>query len=111
MENSNGALLQTYNLDYGAKFLWEVAALIRRRKNDADTIQRVHDSFLLETVQQVCKRLPSSKKIFDGLSYMHPTRVFNQVGRVSLNDLPMQHLIGEYITEIDCEYRNVMHVD
>ncbi len=42
---------------------------------------------------------------------MHPSRVLSQVTRVSLNSLPMQHLIREKFEEIDNQYRSIQYVD
>ena len=66
---------------------------------------------LLEAVEQVQKRPPSPKDIRKSLSYLHPTRVLNQFGRVSLTSLPMIHLAGEKIDEIDNQYRSTLYVN
>ena len=66
---------------------------------------------LLEAAAQVQKRLPSSKDIFNGLSLLHPSRILNQVGRVPLAGLPMQHLINEKLQEIDNQYRRILYVN
>lgn len=44
-------------------------------------------------------------------SHLHPSNTLNQVGRVSLTNLPMQHLIHEKIEEIDNQYRSILYVN
>ncbi len=108
--NSSGVLLPTDRVDYGAKFVFEADALIHRTSDDETTLRRVHEAYgrchslLLEAAEQVKKCLPTSKDIFKGLSYLHPSRVLSQVMRVPLNSLPMQHLIREKFEEIDNQY-------
>ena len=80
--NSSGDILPTERvvIDYGAKFIYEADALICRNKNDQVTVRKVREvygrchSLLLEAAEQVKKRLPPSKDIFNGLSYLHPSR-------------------------------------
>ena len=115
--DSSGAPLPADKVDYGAKFVFEAAALLRSQKNDENTARRVRETYsrchsmLLEAAAQVQKRLPSSKDIFHGLSLLHPSHILNQVGRVPLASLPMQHLINEKIAEIDNQYRSILSVD
>ena len=115
--NSSGVALPTDKVDYGAKFVFEAAALLRTSNNDENTARRVREmynrchSMLLEAAAQVQKRLPSSKDIFNGLSLLHPSRILNQVGRVPLAGLPMQHLINEKLQEIDSQYRSILYVN
>lgn len=115
--SSSGVELPADKVDYGAKFVSEAAALLRRHSNDENTASRIRDvynrchSMLLEATAQVQKRLPSSKDIFNELSLLHPSRILNQVGRVPLARLPMQHLINEKIQEIDNQYRSILHVN
>lgn len=93
--DSSGVPLPANKADYGAKFVFEAAALLRIRNNDEHTAKRVREvynrchSMLLEVAAQVQQRLPSSKDIFKGLSLLHPSRVLNQVGRAPLASLPM----------------------
>ena len=99
--------MPTERVDYGAKFIYEADALIRRNKNDQVTVRKVREvygrcrSLLLEAAEQVKKRLPPSKDIFNGLSYLQPSRILSQTARVPLASLPMQHLISEKVQEID----------
>ena len=65
---------------------------------------------LLEATPQVCKRLPPSE-IFDGLSSLHPSQVLNQLNRVPLCKLPMQHLMAEKLQEIDDQYRKIFLIN
>ena len=115
--NSSGDILPTERVDYGAKFIYEADALIRRNKNDQVTVRKVREvygrchSLLLEAAEQVKKRLPPSKDIFNGLSYLHPSRILSQTARVPLASLPMQHLINEKVQEIDNLYRSILYVD
>jgi hypothetical protein len=115
--NSSGVALPTDKVDYGAKFVFEAAALLRTSNNDENTARRVREmynrchSMLLEAAAQVQKRLPSSKDIFNGLSLLHPSRILNQVRRVPLAGLPMQHLINEKLQEIDSQYRSILYVN
>ena len=74
--NSSGVPLPTDKVDYGAKFIFEADALIRRMKNDETTVRRVREvygrchSLLLEAAEQVKQRLLPSKDIFNSLSYL-----------------------------------------
>ena len=109
--NSSGDILPTERVDYGAKFIYEADALIRRNKNDQVTVRKVREvygrchSLLVEAAEQVKKCLPPSKDIFNGLSYLHPSRILSRTARVPLASLPMQHLINEKVQEIDNKYR------
>ena len=115
--SSSGVELPADKVDYGAKFVFKAAALLCSHNNDENTARRVQDvysrchSMLLEATAQVRKRLPSSKDIFNGLSLLHPSRILNQVGRVPLAELPMQHIINEKIQEIDDQYRSILYVN
>ena len=115
--DSSGVPLPADKVDYGAKFVFEAAALLRSQKNDENTARRVRETYsrchsmLLEADAQVQKRLPSSKDIFHGLSLLHPSHTLNQFGRVPLASLPLQHLINEKIAEIDNQYRGILYVD
>ena len=115
--DSSGVPLPADKVDYGAKFVFEAAALLRSQNNDENTARRVRETYsrchsmLLEAAAQVQNRLPASKDIFHGLSLLHPSRILNQVGRVPLASLPMQHLINEKIQEIDNQYRSILYVD
>lgn len=86
VENSSGAPMEADKVDYGAKFLWKAAALKRKSK----TMQKLSEESMMFTPD---------------------TTVLKQFGRVSLNDLPMQHLIEKSMTEINCQYRNARHVN
>ena len=114
--DSSGVPLPANKADYGAKFVFEAAALLRNRNNDEHTVKRVREvynrchSMLLEAAAQVQQCLPSSKDIFKGLSLLHPSRVLNQVGRAPLASFPMQHLINEKTNEIDNQYRSILYV-
>ena len=68
-------------------------------------------SLLLEAAEQVKKRLPPSKDIFNGLSYLRPSRILSQTARAPLASLPMQHHINEKVQEIDNQYRYILYVD
>lgn len=115
--DSSGLPLPSAKVDFGAKSIFEADALTRRHNNDANITKKVHDTFgrchsmIIEAAEQVSKRIPTSKEIFQSLSCLHPSRVLNQVGRVPLPQLPMQHLIEEKIDEIDYQYRSILHVD
>ena len=41
--NSSGDILPTERVDYGAKFIYEADALIRRNKNDQMTVRKVRE--------------------------------------------------------------------
>ncbi|CAB3986321.1 zinc finger MYM-type 6-like [Paramuricea clavata] len=115
--SSSGVPLPTDKVDYGAKFVFEADALIPHQNNDEHTVRKVREVYgrchtmLLEAAAQVQKRLPSSKDIFQGLSHLHPSKILNQVGRIALAKLPMQHLIHEKIDEIDNQYRSILYVN
>ena len=117
--SSTGACLPVEKVDFGAKFVLEADKLIRQNNQGVQeemkaNVREVYNRcymMLLEAVEQVQKRLPSSKDIFKGLSYLHPIRVLNQVGHVSLTSLPMIHLAEEKIDEIDNQYRSILYVD
>ena len=115
--NANGNILPIENVDFGGKFIFEAAKLIQSSGNDPDVIAKVKEAterchiMLIEAASQAAKRLPRSKEIFQGMSYLHPSRVLNQISRVPLLQLPMQHLITNNLSEIDTQYRNILQIN
>ena len=107
LKSFTGACLPVEKVD-------QLNQLNRQNNQGVQEVREVYNRcyvMLLEAVEQVQKRLPSSKDIFKGLSYLHPTRVLNQVDRVSLTSLPMIHLVEEKIDEIDNQYRSISYAD
>ena len=56
-------------------------------------------------------RVIPHKDVFNGLSYLHPSRILSPTARVPLASLPMQHLINEKVQEIDKQYRSILYVN
>eukprot|EP00794_Sanderia_malayensis_P009867 gene9867-biopygen8124 len=112
-----GAQLPLTSVDFGAKFLFEADALVSCNNGDDAVLMKVMEAkkrchnMLLETANQVKKRLPPSSDIFQALGYLHPSRVLSQTDRVLLQKLPMQHLMADKLTEIDNQYRKVFLVN
>ena len=113
----NGSKVEPDRVDYGAKYLFEAAAVLRKANNDADLSKRIQEassrchSMLLEAAVQVGKRLPVDKDVFKPLAFLHPSSVLSQVGRASLLQLPMEHLIEADMSTLDDQYRKILLIN
>ena len=93
MISTSGVHLAAENVDYGIKYVFETAAVIKQYNNDPDVIVKVKETnarchqMLLEAADQVFKRLTASKDIFQALAYLHPSWVLSHINRVLLTKL------------------------
>ena len=55
--------------------------------------------------------MPENVSIFKGLSYLSPSRVLSQMSKVPFAQLPLQHLMGEKVYEIEEQYRKIPYID
>ena len=116
--DSRGFKLPLSCLDLGAKVQAECSKFIQRhtpemRENAKKIVEDIQTrclNFLLELLQQIEKRLPESKAVFKGLSFLTPSKVLSQVDKVPFAQLPLQHLFGDKEQEIEDQYRKVNYV-
>ncbi len=66
---------------------------------------------LKECVDQVKIRLPENKNVLKGLSLLHPSKILNQFSRSTFEQLPLQHLLGSQVSEIEEQFRKICFVD
>ena len=103
------------DVDLGAKFNMDIAKLCNNNsdhelRNGIKTV-KVHCHKLLDALlDQVKTRIPASQGIFSGLKQMNPNVVLNQVSRLPFKDLPMAFLMGDKISQIEDQYRKILHV-
>lgn len=111
LKSPGGANLGLNSVDYGAKFVSELARIEREHKLPESVGKEVKlrcQTFLLELLDQVEKRLPDVKSIFQGLAHLHPKIMLSHWARPSFGDLPLPHLLaGPAIEE---QYRKLVLV-
>jgi hypothetical protein len=101
-------------IDFGAHFLTEAQRLICQN-NTADFSQMVSQmkvrcqTFLLELLSQVEKRIPPDQTVFQSLSALQPDKVLSQTARLPFLSLPFQHLIID-VNKTEEQYRKLIHV-
>jgi len=89
------------HVDFGGKFLAEAERLTAQVRS-TEFAQKVCDikgrcnSFLLELLGQVEKRIPSDQTVFSSLSALHSDKVLPQTARLPFRNLFFQHLISDY---------------
>ena len=81
-------------IDFGGKFQLEVQKFLRVNNNDnakrnIEEVLTRCQSFLVELIEQVEKRLPESESFFDGLKLLSPKTVLSQFNRSLFMSLPM----------------------
>ena len=102
-------------IDLGAKFNMDIAKLCNNNSDhelrNGIKMVKVHCHKLLDALlDQVKTRIPASQGIFSGLKQMNPNVVLNQVSRLPFKDLPMAFLMGDKISQIEDQYRKILHV-
>ncbi len=99
---------------FGPKFLSEADKLTRQHAGDSDFQSRLAsmkmkcNGMLLEAVEQVKQRLPSNKRLFQGLCGFTPSRVLSPTQRVPFRQLPFQHLLRNKEDLIESQYRKIL---
>lgn len=107
------------DVDFGARFNMDITKLCGDSNNnngDPELIQgirtvKVHCHKLLDVLlDQVKSRIPPTKDLFTGLKKLNPTAVLNQVSRLPFKDLPLPFLMGAKVSDIENQYRKILHV-
>ncbi|XP_064082008.1 uncharacterized protein LOC135198395 [Macrobrachium nipponense] len=112
-----GDMLPISEVDFGARFTVEVSQYLERCPHgDAEekvlSVKSRCNSFITNLVEEVEKRLPTSRNIFKGLCRIHPSKVLSQTDRSKFIDLPFQHLLNQGdISKIEQQYRNILLVN
>lgn len=104
-----GNLLQIHEVDFGAHFSHELMKY-KQHNSNADAVnnllKRCHE-FLLELLKEVKERLPENKEVFKKMSWLKPSKVLNQVDRISFKELPLPHLMDDP-QAVESQYRKII---
>ncbi len=112
--DNNGNKIALSQVGFGPKFLSEADKLTRKHAGDSDFQSRLASmkikchGMLLEAVEQVKRRLPSNKRLFQGLCGFTPSRVLSQTQRVPFRQLPFQHLFRNKEFLVESQYRKIL---
>nr|XP_012563314.1 unnamed protein product [Hydra vulgaris] len=117
--DNQGVQLPLKRVDFGAKFLSDCRKYIDTypqtqkeiaRKNIESVLTRCLQ-FLLRLLKELDQRLPENKEIFQGLSYLSPSKVLHQSSKMPFTHLPLRHIMKDKAQNIEDQYRKVSLVD
>nr|XP_047135546.1 uncharacterized protein LOC124812691 [Hydra vulgaris] len=117
--DNQGVQLPLKRVDFGAKFLSDCQKYIdtypqtqkeMARKNIESVLTRCLQ-FLLRLLKELDQRLPENKEIFQGLSYLSPSKVLHQSSKMPFTHLPLRHIMKDKAQNIEDQYRKVSLVD
>ena len=109
------AQLPITRTDFGSKYVMQAEKFTRSSPNPDSAAAMVNDvnkrcqSFLIDAISQVEKRLPPARDIFSSLSVLIPSTVLLQL-RPLYNDLPMHYLLEDNIGAEE-QYQKLLHVE
>jgi hypothetical protein len=107
---NDGRMKPKQIFDYGCKFLLKLNGL-----ENAENRNIVRDrcaDMLLELLEQVDKRMPQNRQVFDSLGYLTPEIVLSHTKREPFNKLPMKHVMGDDNREnVEIQYRRIVCED
>ncbi len=103
-------------VDFGSKFQAEATSYLLKHpgpeaEREVTELKERCLAMLKECVEQVKARLPENKRVFKGLSFLHPSKVLNQFSRATFSQLPMSHLQGDKVGEVEEQYRKICFVN